>query len=267
MLVDIGSPDAWPEALRAEVDAIAGELTDSRLIESEFAADLWRLDPDGALEARLGAVLDGHQIACYHATRLLPHEVDAIIRHGMRVLSDELLRDKVRGAVRHHPDLIDDATAESMTTMGPLTWQGTRDGRVGRLWVVAPFAMFAEHGLSGFGGLLGSWGGEALGWLSNESPSVAEAAARLTAASTATIVAMAVDATTLRTRPLWPILVGLHLDLIGPGQEWAVTEDVPAGRVVDLLHPVDPRWPRELGDPAPRRGPVARVTDPTNEPP
>jgi hypothetical protein len=145
------------------VTATCDWLRKEERIESEFAGDLWRLDLEGELEREFRRTLDGHQVVCYHATRLLRHEVEEIPRAGLHVLSDELRARKLAAARSHHPDVVSEDDVQLLLDNGPLSWQGTDGARNGTLCFVTPWtAVVGER--NGLSYLFGRWGGEAIGW-------------------------------------------------------------------------------------------------------
>lgn len=75
-----------------------------------------------------------------HATRLLPHEFQAIERRGVAPLTMENRSSRITTAIdlygseRGTPDL------EPLYSAGPLADVAQRQGRIGRIWAVSPMA-------------------------------------------------------------------------------------------------------------------------------
>ena len=59
------------------------------------------LDLPSESRAVIEEALEGLRIVAYHATRLMDHEVKAVLNAGLRPLSAQLMDDKVQDAVRH----------------------------------------------------------------------------------------------------------------------------------------------------------------------
>jgi hypothetical protein len=249
--LDLGEPGEWSGAARRVLEALAHdvagrpEVADRDLDDSDddglSASDLAHHDLDYAEEAeqRLREALAGHELLAYHASRLLPHEADWIRTEGLRTASTGLVDRRLRGAAEHYPEMLSEDEMELLRCSGPLAWQrGTV--RLGLLWVVAPYAIFEEE--AGFGRLLGSWGGETIGWTNNEAAgAVVE---RFTRESLPSIVQVAVALEEVpEFEQLWPTAVGRFLGLPRASTEWGLTVSLGPERIVDLLHPEHPRWP------------------------
>lgn len=226
-------------------------LTRDRLREGEqfdcaFAGDLWRLDLEGELEREFRETLDGHQVVCYHATRLLPHELEDIPRAGLHVLSDDLRARKLAAACSHHPDILSESDARLLLDNGPLSWQGTADARNGSLCFVTPWtAVVGED--NGLSHLFGRWGGEAIGWTTGDATQCEDVLMALDRLSIAAVVEFALEIHDFADwRPLWFVPVGLELGLANPWTESRTSASVPPERVTRVLTADHPGWPREL---------------------
>jgi hypothetical protein len=262
-ILDLGTPQEWPDEPRAVVEEIAEEVRRriaARWGEDEDGEDWDEFDEDDDrrpyscdlpsqhrdlsddAEARLRAAFEGHNIVAYHANRLLPHEDEAILSGGLHVLSHDLIEEKLRRAAEAYPDVLSDDDLALLRRSGPLTWGGGK--RLGLLWVVAPFSIF-DGDASGFRNLNGDWGGEAIGRTDN-GPAGA-LIAWLNELSSPAIVEVNVPVGDFpRWKDLWPVAVGALLDLREPWNEWALEVSVPGDRVTAIIHPDDPRWPGRL---------------------
>jgi hypothetical protein len=164
-VLDLGDPAGWPEPARAVVQAIAEEIAawpefhqfDNELTEDELA----------------------EEHAGFPACDLPSTRPD---------FTEDAER-RLRGAAERYPEWLTEEETELLRRSGPLTWQGTTAGRVGLLWVVAPFAILTEEG-QGFRPLLRSWGGESIGWTDNDE--AAAVIARFTEASLPSVVELTV---------------------------------------------------------------------------
>ncbi len=100
MNVDVGVPNTWPKDAMAIAVAVARDiqLSETGAAGKIPASDLkWRdPDSDAELEQKLRVALAGHCVLMYHATRSLPHEVDAIRYGGIGPLSAGLIERKLR---------------------------------------------------------------------------------------------------------------------------------------------------------------------------
>lgn len=253
MNIDLGAPLTWPPEVTAIVDDVASTISrrDGGAVLSQTpACDLdWRgPDDDADLEQRVRAAMSGRHILVYHATRLLPHEVDWIKNQGIGPLSRELRAEKLERAAATYPHLVTADDVLLVMNSGPLSWESHHQVRVGQLWVVAPIDAFAQS--NGFETLLGDWGGESIAWAAEGQTPVAEACRsvidELNAVSVPSIVELGVDPQNLNWwTDIWKVLVGRLLGAREAWNEWIITSHVPAGQVFSILQPDDPRWPRK----------------------
>jgi hypothetical protein len=221
--LDLGEPGEWPGAARRVVEALAHdvagwpEVADRDLDDPDDdgfqASDLAHHDLDYADEAeqRLRDALACHELLAFHASpsRLLPHEADWIRIEGLRTASTGLVDRRLRGAAEHYPEMLTEDEMELLRRSGPLAWQRGAV-RLGLVWVVAPHAIFEEE--RGFDRLLGSWGGETIGWTDNET--AAAVVERFTRESLPSIVQVAVALEEVpEFERLWPTAVGRFLGL------------------------------------------------------
>lgn len=90
-VVDIDEPASWPDSVTAWAHERAAFLKGS----SSTVGDL---DIPSADDDPFRALLRGHIVRAYHATRLLDHEVESIKNHGLRKLSASLVGDRIEAA-------------------------------------------------------------------------------------------------------------------------------------------------------------------------
>lgn len=190
-------------------------------------------------------LLGDRLLALYHATRLLPHEVDAIRREGLVVLDEthrSLRLDRVIELYREefHSDKL-----EQLRDAGPLSWNAShRNARLGRLWGVTPLQAAFDGAGSGLTVFLEHWGGESFYWANESSPELRETIDLLTARSQPAIVEVGIHATALNTyTKLWPIFVAQLDAWDEPWHEFSTEESIPPERVVEVLDPMSGRWP------------------------
>lgn len=256
-VVDLGDPGTWPGQVRTMVDQLYEQASHHPDFHgrSTYTADLRHLvDPDLShwAEGKLRGALSGHHVLAYHATRLLPHETTWIELEGMQLLSHDLRRRKLNGAMADYQDLIDELEAELLIDRGPCSWDRTSATvRLGQLHVVAPFEILRHN--AGLEDLLSCWGGESIAWAGHPGAAdwqrCAAVVERLSRASVPTIVEVAARAQDLcEWRPIWTVMVGTLHELLQSWSEWIVAAAIPPEGVIDLIHPDHPRWPIELSE-------------------
>ncbi len=244
-IVDIDDLESWPPEVTRLVERVIEGMTDPD----------WRNDPYDHLgwthlekERQLRELLNHCRLVGYHATRLLPHEIDQIREvTGLEVLTEELRVRKVSQARSHHPDAFtgDDPNGDALLRSGPNDWQGTADVRLGYLDFVAPFTMF-DYDAHGLMNLLDTWGGETLGWIADGKTS-STTLQKLTALSEPAIVEIAVRVPTLNLTPLLPAFAGRLGEVPGSyWHQWRTTETVPPPYVLEIITPASARWPPTL---------------------
>lgn len=221
-------------------DAVAGELVSRDHDYSE------------GLEADLRAAIAGKRVLAYHASCLLPHELEGIRNRGMQLLSRSLIEEKLSSARHHYPDLIDDETVALLGKSARASFnRGTRNGLIS---MVMPILAFDESP-GEFHHYLEDWGGEAIsatGDTTKDDRQCADAISRLSERSTPTIIGFGVRPEDLRryTR-LWPCLVGLRLGIRELSITATTATSIAAEHVLSFIHPGSVRWPE--GQPVRRR--------------
>lgn len=246
-VLDLGDPLTLPDEVLAVVEELVEEVRTWPDVDADFpACDLLsaRFGYSEQVEPRLRAALDGHLFAAYHATRLLPHEIPWVESEGLRILTDDLVDEKLARAADAYPELLTDDEQAHLRRSGQINCQRTRNGRIGLLHDVTPFSIFEERPW-GFLNLLRSWGGEAVGWTDNDQ--AGEVVARFTAESTPAIVEVAIGVGEVpRLKNLWHVPVGSLLGLPEATTGFGLEAAVPGDRVIDVIQPGDPRWPERL---------------------
>jgi hypothetical protein len=149
--IDVDRPDSWPgdvaETVQEQAERLAGT--------TEYAGDL-ELSYDD--EDTFVDLLAGRRLRMYHCTRLLDVEVDAVREQGLRVLSRELMADKIRAAVD-----VGALTAAEGEQLGRahVFAVGEHDNRDQRVCLVLS-ARPLDSKPHGVRPLMRTWGGEAL---------------------------------------------------------------------------------------------------------
>jgi hypothetical protein len=250
MNIDLGIPESWIEDARAIAVAVAADIRarEGDAVTKTPASDLkWRSpDEDAVLEKRLRSAMRGHGVLVYHATRLLPHEVDWIRNEGISPLTSDLRERKLRLARDAYPEVLASGDVELLKNSGPLNWGTGQNVRLGQLWAVAPLSAFQDP--AGFERLLGNWGGESIYWTAARNDVEAERIRlvfeRLNALSSPSIVEFTIDSAKLwRVPDIWKVMVGVLLSARDASNGWFTDSRVPAGDVISILQPGDARWP------------------------
>jgi len=250
--IGVGNPATWPNDVASLVNEVLEDICTWPEVEPgypscDLASHDYELSAD--IERRLRVAMNGRSIIAYHASRLLPHEIVAVQRDGLEVLSVDLIDRKHAAAREHYPELVsaDEVKLLRTTAMHEVRSMGEH---ISLLWMVASFDLFrTQQGISGFWRLLSRWGGEAIystGKATEDELRAMAAIERLSAVSTPTIIELRIPVAVIPAwRELWPSFVGLVGGYEHPHTEWAVEIGVPADDLLDVIHPTDDRWPEE----------------------
>lgn len=90
----LDEPDSWPHQVSQQI----AELADTATGPSDFSDDM---DCDQDKAASVDRLLGSYSMQVYHASRLLPHEVDYIRRHGMQPTTPRSIERRIDDAYRH----------------------------------------------------------------------------------------------------------------------------------------------------------------------
>jgi hypothetical protein len=181
----------------------------------------------------------------FHATRLLPHEHEAIRQEGLVVLTEDHRSQRLDRIVQMYGPEIGTEALERLRTAGPLAWsEHHRHGRLGVIFGVTPLQASFDGAGRGMTVFLSHWGGESFYWAGEDSPDLERTIDRLTKRSTPAIVEFGVHAHSLnRSSHLWSIFVA-QLDGWSDGfHEFWIRESIPPAHVCDILGPASDRWP------------------------
>jgi hypothetical protein len=205
-----------------------------------YATDL-RLSEYFEPDDRLKAAIGDDVLVMYHATRLMPHEVEWCRHEGIGPLTEQLRERKLIEAQRRYPEQISIADADLLLRSGPLSWERVHRGRLGQLWVVAPVGIFDYH--RGFEDLLGDWRGESIAWAGHSDTTCRSIIDRVNGLSKPTVLELGVSPRLLCSwKYQWPIFVGNMLGLIAPWNEWVVSEHLGPESMFDVIQPGGDRW-------------------------
>jgi hypothetical protein len=149
--VDVDDPNTWPEAVCDVVSRWAEQCRGA----TEYTVDLpLKL----GLEASFLELLAGHFLRGYHYTRLLPHEHAMIRNEGLRILSPDLLSNRIEAASTAG----EISAHEAMVLSGAHVFaSGEHQYREGQVCLVLSRRVF-ERDPDACLPLLTTWGGEGL---------------------------------------------------------------------------------------------------------
>lgn len=152
--LDPDSPGDWPAELQQVVRSL-DEITPP-------ATHVVDLEVSDAADVRVREAMSHYRIKAFHATRLLPHEVEAIKAEGLRAFGAVLFDDRIEGAFRHgHLTEAERAVllGAHMHAVGEENDRGNRTG----VWLTLRRVSLDHHGNRN---LLGLWGGEGISFSS-----------------------------------------------------------------------------------------------------
>lgn len=229
-LVDPDHPETWPRRLTELMQRV-----DDVVSAAEYAGDL---DVPDEVDAEFRGALACAQLRAFHATRLLPHEVDGIRLGGLNVFSRELFDnriDEAYGADHLTTPQWRRLRNAHMYAVGEEHARGRREGQVCLTLRSAAF----DHGADS---LLSNWGGEGLYF----STGAAGLEPLLRQLGQPSIVVVAVD-----VRPTWqqqPIFPTIGRTLLGAwrglrdGADLFHPAPIPGSDVLDIWQPGRPEY-------------------------
>ena len=203
--IDVDERETWPAATRAWLEEHAKRLSGT----TEHLCD-FSVMPEQEDEFR--RTFGTRKLLAYHATRLLPHETDAIRRHGLRLLDEQLIHDRIADAVARAAL---SARALRAANEGNVYATHNLEGREGKICCVLGRAVFEEDA-GGCNALLRSWGGEAIRGGPDDVPALASI-------GTPSIVVVGLDLTRPHNEPYaWPSLGSLFVgSLLGLARRYS----------------------------------------------
>ncbi len=246
--VNPGDQATWPSDLRVEVERLAGLCRDhagNTPSTRSYELSLGHVDAEFEAEDAFRELLEVRRVVLFHATRLLPHEREAIRAEGLVVLDESHRSRRLDRVIEMYGDQVGAERLELLRHSGPLTWgSGHRMGRLGRLFGVTPMQAAFDGAGSGMTVFLEHWGGESFYGANEESAELRHVIQDLTNLSRPAIVEFAVRATLLNTYTrLWPIFVAQLDGWPEPWHEFSTEESVPADAVLTILDGTSERWP------------------------
>lgn len=221
--VDPDDVSTWPRELR---DTLAQFVAGVEPAET-YASDLEMPLSD----EQVIALLRGRPLRVYHATRLLPHEVESVQCDGLRALKPEHAERRIDGAVAAGAITVEEADCLRAQTVFATGYDGVREGQV---CAVLGQTAFSED-WRGVWALLTTWGGEAI-YMHAE----ADTQARLRSLGAPSVVVLDLPLTEAR----WLMFPGLgnalagHLaGLLSRGADVHYKASVPASAVIGIWQP------------------------------
>lgn len=182
-------------------------------------------------------LLEGRPLRVYHATRLLPHEVESVRDDGLRTLTEDHVQRRIAGAVE--VGAIEIEAADFLRAHTVFVKKHAVEGRRDQVCAIAGTDVFTEHP-SGVRLLLSTWGGEAIYWCVGDGMQ-----ARLRSLGTPSIVVLdlPMNGTPWLMFPgLGAVLAACLGRLDSPGADVLYRGPVPASAVVDVWQPGMPGY-------------------------
>lgn len=149
--IDIDDPKSWP----AHIHSIVAEWANRCTGKTKYTTDL---PLPLELEAPFREQLRGQLLRAYHYTRLLPHEREMVATQGLRMLSADLLAERICAA--HAANAISGAEAETFHRAHVFA-VGEEQNREGQVCLVLSEHLY-NRDPNAFLPLLNNWGGEGL---------------------------------------------------------------------------------------------------------
>ena len=150
-LIDIDHPTSWPAHIYSTVAEWANECAGKTKYTNDLSLNL-------ELEAPFREQLQGHLLRAYHYTRLLSHERQMVGTHGLRMLSADLLAERIHAA--RVANAITDVEAEIFHKAHVFA-VGEEKYREGQVCLVLSERLY-ERDPDACLPMLSSWGGEGL---------------------------------------------------------------------------------------------------------
>jgi hypothetical protein len=251
-LIDPADRSTWPSDVRAEAERLAvrcRQQPDNTSCTPAYELSLGHVDASYEAEARFRDVVGDRFIALFHATRLLPHELEAVRHEGLVVLTKDHRNQRLDRVIELYADYLGAQRLECLRHSGPLSWR-RGDGRLGVLFGVTPLQVAFDDAGEGMTVFLSHWGGESFYWSAKESSDLKKTIQLLTERSSPAIVEVGVRARSLNTYGrLWPVFVAQLDRWRQPWHEYWTQESIPPEHVVTILDPRSDRWPLSPGAP------------------
>jgi hypothetical protein len=223
-VIEVSDPKTWPHAVLAAVRPVADRL-------AGFTGSTGSLPVTLAEEAEVEAALAGANIRLYHATRLLPVEVERVRAEGLRLLDINLIGDRLDTAVQ--AGALTNADRDLILATNALNDPYTH--RPGLLYAVTTTLAFSDD-ISGVWRLLGFWGGEAV-YIAHEDAALGQRLSRIGVPAIVVFTAPAAREDDNCRPGRTHVLVGTLLELEDVDADFVLRQPVPAEAVEDVWMP------------------------------
>lgn len=235
-VIDVDDVGSWPGPVAAFARTWAAKLGGTTEYTGDLAIPL-------ELEDSFRQLLAGHLLRTYHCTRLLPHEVHLLRERGLRLLTAQLVRERIEAACVAGDlsrDLADCLHASHVFA------KGEEQYRENQVCLVLSVRTFSEQP-EGVKPLLGTWGGEALYRSSGSSQTSPD----LKKLGIPTVVAALLDLTAPGKHLFFPslhkVFTGALLGLRGQGADVFYRSPVPPDCIEAIHQPGSPPY-KNLGN-------------------
>jgi hypothetical protein len=192
VVIDPANRTTWPADVVVEVERLASicrEQPSNTLTTNSQELSLGHLEATFEADTAFRRLLEGRLVSLFHATRLLPHEREAVREEGLVVLDERHRSKRVDRVIEIYGADCGVSRLEHLRHAGPLTWNSAhRRGRLGVLHGVTPLKAAFDGAGSGMTIFLSHWGGESFYWANLESVALGETIALLTKRSAPAIV-------------------------------------------------------------------------------
>lgn len=208
---------------------------------TEFATDL---ELPGGYDDEFRPLLAGHRLRAYHATRLLPQEIDLICSQGLELLTPGLVERRLRLLGETGLVTVDELDELRANTVFALNEQANREHQVCLFLAEATFSDQA-----GLWRLLETWGGEAIFWgVENDSALIGRL--RSTGQPAIVVAHLKGFEAGWRRHSVWPSLpknfIATLLNLDNRGAEVFYRAPIPGNRIEDIWIPGHRDFERHL---------------------
>ncbi|MEX1093412.1 MAG: hypothetical protein WEF28_09670 [Acidimicrobiia bacterium] len=233
-LVDVDDESTWPATVVAAVQAEVERLPEL----SAYTSDL-RIDPD---DGWFRSLFEGRLLLAYHVTRLLDPEVASIRSQGLRMLTRELVGDRLATAVL--AGVLSPSEAEALYDGDVFASRMNHEHRQDRVCVFTSRTTL-DNSVSGLWRPMATWGGEAIYFTRTGDDMVS----RLRSLGRPAIIVVGLDIvgewdSHYASPGILSSFAGKALGLSDYGTEIHYKDDIPAAQVLDIWQPGDSDYDR-----------------------
>lgn len=235
--VDVDDRDTWPPQVVKIVNQLAKQCKGSAKYTCDLALP-------SETENNFRELLSGCLLRAYHCTRFLPHEVRLVRKIGLRLLSADLINDRIDAALKVGEISSNDAKILRVENVFSTGEQRYREDKVCLILSKTQF----QCNYQGCVPLLENWGGEGV-YMSSKAQPLPD---RLKNLGKPTIVIALLDlggqsSPHMVFPALHKVFVGAALRLSDVGADVHYKAIVPPKYIERFIHPGDPDY-ESLGD-------------------